>query len=206
MEATKKKGKSKAGKKPSRSPGKRNRAKKVEEEEENASSLSDSQDSEATLSADIAAAAKEVALEEPEMSEAPGQDAQKIDALYFNDDEVNSPSIDVDEEIQADAPPTPRAARPELVVDRDLSFAQEEIQEFFGEFPLPHHVFNLVSNFLRYMRSHGMNIYKVCQQITAKGSKALIEDEASVLRSFQLQYFNDLINELEVWRLIEANV
>lgn len=53
---------------------------------------------------------------------------------------------------------------------------------------------------------HGTNFYKLCQLVTVKGSKALIEGEVSVLGSFQLQCFDDLIDEAEVWRLIENKV
>lgn len=48
--------------------------------------------------------------------------------------------------------------------------------------------------------------YKVCQQVTTRGSKVLIEEEASILGSFNLQCFDDLIDVPEVWKLIEMKV
>lgn len=134
LEGGKKKKGGKAAKKPKCSPWKGKHVLIDMDDEESASSSSAS-DSDKTLSADPNTAAK--ASNKEEKVEAPGADAQCIDALNFTDDEVKTP---VNEEPQGDALPSPKASCPMKTVDRDLSFAQEEIQEFFGEFPIPSHV------------------------------------------------------------------
>lgn len=148
--------KKKNGKMPKKttcSPGKGKRGgKRKIVDEENASSSSAS-DSEKTLSTDLDAGARAA---DEEQTEAPGLNAQKIGALDMDDDVVNSPSMDVDEPIFTNLPPSPKVARQEPVakaesIDRDLTFAREEIKKFFGKFPLPTHISELISKFLKYV-------------------------------------------------------
>lgn len=112
-------------------------------------------------------AAKAVASDEPENFKAPGRDAQQIGTLDFNvEEEVNSPSMGMDEEIHANQPP-PSFKVMRIVddideaYDHDLIFIKEEIQEHFSDIYLPPHVHQLITNFFHYVRTRGTNYFKV---------------------------------------------
>lgn len=72
------------------------------------------------------------------------------------------------------------------VVDRDLVFALDEIKVHFKKFSLSTPTIKVTSQFLKYVRGRGTNLFKVCQMIDDKDTKALVEEEVKTLYSFGL--------------------
>lgn len=64
---------------------------------------------------------------------------------------------------------------------------------------------NNIADFLTYVSVRGNEYNKVIKALTTSGADVIFK-EAEILKSFNVRYFSDLINEEEVWNRIDSYV